>query len=121
MSKFNHLVNLGWKPESEIPFREQIASKASSCYTYSNSKGSSIALMPVPSDSTVLIRLSGTRGNQFNYFQFAWNGNEESITNAVNAAKDEADINNYFSFYFSLQSAGEVSIVAWEQWEANYK
>jgi hypothetical protein len=121
MSKFNQLINQGWKQESEIPFREQIAAKASSCYTYSNAKGSSVAIMPVPSDSIVLIRLSSIRGNQFNYFQFTWNGNEDSIANAIDAAKDEADINNYFSFYFSLQSAGEVSIVAWEQWEANYK
>ncbi len=121
MSKFNQLINQGWKQESEIPFLEQIATKASSCYTYANKKYSSVAIMPVPSDSIVLIRLSSIRGNQFNYFQFTWNENEDAIVNAVDSAKDDADINNYFSFYFSLQSAGEVSIVAWEQWESNYR
>lgn len=121
MNKFNHLINLGWKQEPEIPFKEKVAFNASSCYTYHNSIGSYIAIMPVSNDSSVLIRLSGGSVNQFTYFKIELNNNEESIISGVNNAKEMADINNYFSFYFELQSTGDASIVAWEQWETHYR
>lgn len=121
MNPLSSLSQKGWTKEPSIPFNEAVAKEATECYTYTNQKNSQVAILTIPNKSLVRVRLSGTRGNNFNYFEIKTDSNEDAIINAIDSAKDDADINNYFSFYFSLQSGGEVSILAWEQWEANYR
>jgi hypothetical protein len=121
MSLLTSLTQKGWNQETTIPFREVVAQEATECYTYTNQKNSQVAILNVPSKSLIRVRLSGTRGNNFNYFEIKINSNEEVVIHTIDLAKDEADINNYFSFYFSLQEGGEVSILAWEQWEKDYR
>ncbi len=121
MNKFESLAQNGWKHHTSSPYQEAVSKEANNCYTFTNSKNTEIGLLTYADNSSVRIRLAGTRGNNFNYFEIPLKGNEEAVVNKINAVKDEADINNYFGLYFSLQEVGEASILAWEQWEKNYR
>ncbi len=122
MKALESLTSKGWKKENAIPFREQIVKDAKECYSYSNAKNTQIALMPFTDQSVLTIRLAGTRGNNFNYFQIKIDAtNEQLVVDKIDSIKDEVDINNYFNVYFGLQAVGEVAIMAWEQWEVNYR
>jgi len=122
MNLSENLIQNGWKKEARISFSEEVAKQASECYTYINANNTQIALLFYADKSTVKIRLGGTRGIEFNYFEIKLSNNEVEIATAINAIKGEADISNYFSFYFALQGVSDtVSILAWEQWEKNYR
>jgi len=110
----------GWEQHSEVPFKEAIAKKASICLTYHNAKNTQIGFLYYPEETSICLRLSSPDTDQFNYFQIK---PEDMITtlNTLIAAQDKADIHHYFGFYFDMQAAGEVSILAWEQWEPNYR
>jgi hypothetical protein len=121
MSEFNHLTTNGWKEVPAANNKEAICKKASTCFEFTNSKSTVVSLMPCTEPDSYLIKLIHSRGGSPNFFEVK-TPNAESIAIAMEKLKEEADVNNYFGLYFSLQKDFEdVSITAWEQWESNYR
>jgi hypothetical protein len=121
MSQFNHLTANGWKEVPTDKNKEAICKTAKTCFEFLNSKSTVVSLMPGTEQDNYLIKLQHSRGGSPNFFQVK-TPNAESIAVTMDRLKEEADVNNYFGLYFSLQKDFEdVSITAWEQWETNYR
>ncbi len=121
MRQLNHLTANGWK---EVPIdknREAICKTTTACYEFVNAKSTIISLMSCIEANNYLIKLVHSRGGSPNFFQVK-TSDPESISLTVDRLKEEADVNNYFGLYFSLQKDfKDVSITAWEQWESDYR
>lgn len=120
MSYFESLVQHGWKDLPVANNREAIAQKADKCYAYLNAKNTVVSVMPCTERESTLIKLQHGRGGHPNYFEVKTTRPEE-LALLMNDLREEADVSNYFGLYFKLQEKFEVSILAWEQWEQNYR
>lgn len=120
MSHFETLIQHGWKDLPVANNREAIAQKADKCYAYLNPKNTVVSVMPCSERQSTLLKLQHGRGGQPNYFEVKTTRLED-LVDTINNLKDEADVNNYFGLYFNLQGKFETSILAWEQWETNYR
>ncbi len=77
--------------------------------------------MPCNDENLYMIKLQHSRGGSPHFFQFK-STDADATSISIDRLKEEADVNNYFGFYFALQKDFEgVSITAWEQWESNYR
>lgn len=121
MNELIHLTANGWKQVPPDKNKEAVCKMVKSCYEFTNSKGTVVYFMLCNDESLYMVKLQHSRGGNPYFFQFK-TLDEEGAAISINRLKEEADINNYFNFYFTLQKDfEEVSITAWEQWESDYR
>ena len=120
MGQYDQLTNAGWTLFAENPNKEAIAQKADVCLQFTNAKNTIISFMPSTERQSYMVKLAGIRGNDFNYFEIG-STSEAALMDAIDKEKENADVSNYFDFYSKLMNDFDVSILAWEQWESNYR
>ncbi|MBC7861700.1 MAG: hypothetical protein IAF38_01925 [Bacteroidia bacterium] len=114
------LLKNGWQKQEANPFKEKIVEKAVACFTFENSNNTGIGFFTSEDPSRMYIRLYKPDNSKFNYFEIKTDTVGKSIEKLI-SLQHSTNIDDYFSFYLDMQQACEISILAWEQWETNYK
>jgi hypothetical protein len=115
------LTSVGWMASTENPFLEKVSQNAQAYFTYQSPKNQQLGLCVFESINVFKIRLAGTDNQQINWFQCELKDDGDLIIDTLIQNQDSANAGNYFGFYLALSAVCQCSILAWEQWESNYR
>jgi hypothetical protein len=115
------LLNAGWQLVETNPFREKVSKNADKYFTYTSALGHQLGICVFASQKLLKIRLADATQQKLNWFQSEFGNNLNDLVLTLMDRQDEADAHRYFGFYSALAGVCSTSILAWEQWESNYR
>jgi hypothetical protein len=115
------LTNAGWKFVETNPFPERVSQNADNYLTYTSLSGQYLGICVFAEKKLLKIRLTEASQQKLNWFQSEFADNLTDLVQTLIEKQDQADANSYFGFYLALSGVCATSILAWEQWESNYR
>jgi hypothetical protein len=114
--KSNH-----WIEETVQPFPEKAGKGADVYFSYKNKKENTLNFSFFSKDNNIRFRVYDQTSREVSWLEIGMDENAEKIIAAIVEKQDEITQPETFMFYFSISSLGEVAILAWEQYEDNYR
>jgi hypothetical protein len=115
------LASHGWVSEPAVPFAEQVGQGADACYTYLNGKGQHLSLVVFEQQRLIRFRVFSPTTREVSWLQIAMDGKQDAVIAEIVAQQEQIVQEATFRFYMGISEFENVSILAWEQWEAGYK
>jgi hypothetical protein len=114
------LMAANWKSDN-LSFKEKASRKAAHYFSYQNSRNNQLGLAVFPDEKFIRFRVFDMKTNEVSYLEIAIDNSTETIVGKIIEKQEELVQNDTFSFYFGISSLGEVSVLAWEQFEDDYR
>lgn len=115
------LTAQGWTKAEQNPFREKVSTRADAYFLLKNELNQELGLCVFSSNQLIKLRLFDPSEDDFVWFQVEYADKLPVFLDALIAEQHQADKNSYFGFYLALSATVPTSILAWEQWENNYR
>jgi hypothetical protein len=115
------LMSNGWTAESGAPFAEKAGQGADAYFSFKNGKGNLLTLCVFEKDANVRFRVFDPGRRDVSWLQIVIDGDIDGVIAKIVEKQDEITQEGAFGFYFEVSGLGDVSILAWEQWEDNYR
>lgn len=116
----NLLVASGWTLGTTAAFPEKAGHGATAYYAYHNAKGNRLTLAVFEQDQFIRFRIYDQTQPDAAWFQIGIDADVDQVIAEIDARRDEIQREGAFGFYFSISELGDVSILAWEQYEDDY-
>ncbi|MCU0445637.1 MAG: hypothetical protein MUE85_12050 [Microscillaceae bacterium] len=118
---FAQLQQAGWQRADPNPFREKVSHNAQVYFTYQSALNTHWGICAFDEPKMLKIRLSGANSSSPNWLQIDFEQDTEVFAQVLIAQQDQVQAENYFGFYFQISAVVKATILAWEQWESNYR
>ncbi|MGD1843386.1 MAG: hypothetical protein ACFB0B_21210 [Thermonemataceae bacterium] len=107
---------------ANIP-QEKVAQEGDLYFSYTNPQQTLITLVYFAKNTSMRLCLQDLSNQEVRWFEIKIADQEQlgQFLEALAQQEQQVTLNNYFSFYAALSKVSNVSILAWEQWESNYK
>ncbi len=116
------LTDKGWVEQSAPRFTDIIGQNADLYYSYDIPGGDQLDLCYFEKDNSLKLRIYGVSDREKNWFGMDADEHLPAFLEKLTEMQNSISRSAYFSFYFGIQSVSpEISILAWEQWEPNYR
>ena len=116
----NLLTTNGWTLGATALFPEKAGQGASAYYSYHNAKGNRLTLAVFEADKIIRFRIYDQAQPEAAWFQIGIDDEVDQVVAEIDARRDEVTREGAFGFYFAISGLGNVSILAWEQYEDGY-
>lgn len=110
-----------WREESTPSFSEKAGKGADIYFTYINKKENTLTFSVFTKDKNIRFRVFDPKSKEVSWLQIGIDANINKVISAIIEKRDEITQAETFMFYFSISSLGAVAILAWEQYEDNYR
>ncbi len=114
--KSNH-----WTEEPTQSFPEKAGKGADLYFTYKNKKENILTFAIFSKDNEIRFRVFDPKTKEVSWLQIGIDESVDQVISAIAEKQDEITQAEAFMFYFSISSLGKVAILAWEQYEDNYR
>ncbi len=114
------LTARGWALSASPAFPEKAGHRATAYYAYHNAKGNRLTLAVFDQDKLIRFRIFDPTQPEAAWFQIGIDPEVDQVIAEIDARRDEIDRKEAFGFYFAISDLGDVSILAWEQYEEGY-
>jgi hypothetical protein len=111
----------GWVESAANPFREKISQGAQFYATYQNNQNTVLGLAYFGTKDEFKLKVQAADTQDFTWFLVESKDKTEDFLSTLLSNQATAAYSNYFSLYLALSGVCPTSILAWEQWEDNYR
>lgn len=115
------LITAGWQETTSNPFREKVSQGADLYFTFTAQNGQNLGICIFEPQKILKFRLANAQNQDCRWFQSEYADKLAELTQSIINQQDTVNLNNYFDIYFALSGICSTSILAWEQWESNYR
>jgi hypothetical protein len=115
------LISNGWMESSSPSFPEKAGAGAAIYYALHNPTGSDLSLAVFPADAIIRFRVYDPAMRESRWLQIQIDADTDAIISKIVARQADLTAETTFGFYFSIASFEGVSILAWEQFEDDYR
>ncbi len=116
------LIEKGWVELSFPRFTEKIGQSADLYYSYDIPGGDQLDLCYFERDNSLKLRIYAVSDREKNWFGMNADVHLPAFLDKLTEMQNSISGASYFSFYFGIQDVSpDISILAWEQWEPNYR
>jgi hypothetical protein len=115
------LKSNNWKEELTQSFSEKAGKGADLYFSYNNKKGNTLTFSIFTNDKNIRFRVYDPNTKEVSWLQIGMDASIDKVISAIVEKQDEITQPDTFMFYFSISGLGEVAILAWEQYEDNYR
>jgi hypothetical protein len=110
----------GWTVGTSPAFPEKAGSGATAYYSYHNQKGNRLTLAVFQPEKLIRFRIYDPTQPDPAWLQIGIDTDVDQVIAEIHARRDEIVRKDAFGFYFAISGLGDVSILAWEQYEEGY-
>jgi hypothetical protein len=114
------LIAHDWTHGTTAVFPEKAGQGATAYYSYHNALGNRLTLAVFEPDRLIRFRIYDPTQPEAAWFQIGIDEEVDQVIAEIDARRDEILRKDAFGFYFSISGLGDVSILAWEQYEEGY-
>ena len=111
------LCNKGWIEQKSSRGTEKVAESAKATFCYDTPVGDQLDLSYFESEKKLRFRIYSPKDKDVRWFEIEIDERLSQLVQELARMQDDIAFSNYFSFYLSMLSVCEISILAWEQWE----
>ena len=116
MLKSNH-----WMEELKPSFAENAGQGATIYYSHKNKQKNTLTIAVFEKDKQIRFRVYDPKTKEQSWLQIEIDADVDKVVSKIIAQQDEITQEEAFGFYFSISGLGDVSILAWEQFEDDYR
>jgi hypothetical protein len=111
------LCNKGWIEQETSRGKEKVAQLSKKTFCYDTPAGDQLDLCYFELEKKLRFRIYSPKDKDVRWFEIDIEEQLGQLVQELARTQDDIAFSNYFSFYLSMQSVCEISILAWEQWE----
>ncbi len=121
LSIIENLKSNNWQEDSVQPFTEKVGNKASSYFSFKNKKETLLSFALFPDLKKIRFRIFDPITREVSWLEIGIDSNTDKIISKIIEKQNEITQPEAFGFYFEISGLGEVAILAWEQYEDDYR
>ncbi len=124
MANFSYpelLKSTGWTEAATPDFAEKAGAGASVYFNFRNQKGIHLTLAVFPVDARIRFRVYDPQTAEVRWLQVKLDPETDAVIAAIVAQQEELAPEGTMLFYMSISEYENVSILAWEQYEDDYR
>ena len=110
-----------WTELSTPPFAENVGKGADTYFTYQNKKDNTLTVSIFSKDKKIRFRVFNIKTKEVAWLEIAIDSAVNTVISKIVEEQENITQADAFGFYFSISGLGEVAILAWEQYEDDYR
>jgi hypothetical protein len=115
------LLEKGWQKPDSNPFQERVSQSADFYFSYLSTIGQNLGICIFNEKKLLKFRVSDPQNQDVRWFQSEFEDKLETLIQEIIEYQNQVSIRDYFGLYLKLSGICKTSILAWEQWESNYR
>ena len=115
------LLSAKWEEKASQPFPEKASKDADKYFIFKNNKDTELGFAFFNQKQIARFRIFDIKTKEVSWFEIKMDSKINSVIEAIINNQNTIQQSEYFSLYFEISSKGEVAILAWEQYEDDYR